>query len=417
MLNLKLYQTELKRLGLLTALLSIHLLLSAQYEVKYNIDANKLVRNLFLGSKEIVIENIVYKGAPNAMAYFTYPSGKLGIHEGFLLTTGSGFTTLGPNNTPVAGVDNHHEGDEQLTALAKAATYDAAVLEFDFYPVSEFISFKYVFASEEYLEFVGRGYNDVFGFYLSGPGIKQPINLATVAGSEDIVSVNSINSTNNPELYVDNGSTNNPRDKDSKNKKPVYDNQIQFDGFTKVLKARYKVIPYKKYHIKLCIADVGDRLVDSAVYLEGKSFVAEGTKVAPPPDWSKGSSSTDPNVKRKPLARNLLIEFDFDKSEIPDTSRRKLYYVYKDVKDYLDIAKLEIYGHTDYVGSDAFNQSLSNRRVNAVVQYLVKLGYPRSNIVIKKGYGEKVPKAENATPEGRQRNRRVEVKVAWSKRS
>src|SRR5690606_15673266 len=94
-----------------------------------------------------------------------------------------------------------------LTKLAKANTYDAVVLEFDFIPVSEWISFRYVFASEEYMEYVNRGFNDVFAFYLSGFEIKEPINLATVPGTREIVSVNSINHQKNANFYIDNGST------------------------------------------------------------------------------------------------------------------------------------------------------------------------------------------------------------------
>lgn len=391
---------------------------TAQYTVDYTYKGDLLSRNtqvvksLFLGSPEIKIMNLKYTGAPNAIAYFKYPNGTLGIQEGLILTTGSGKTTIGPNNSPVAGFDNHYPGDASLTQLAKARTYDATVIEFDFVPVSEFISFRYVFASEEYLEFVGRGFNDVFGFFLSGPDIPEPVNLAEIANGGDIVSVNTINDVSNPHLYIDNGST--KKQKPPTGQTPVRDQNLQFDGFTKVLKARYRVTPYKTYHIKLAIADVGDGQLDSAVYLEARSFKAEG-KIVPPPTSSYPIRGTDPNRKKKPLPKNLLIEFDFDSAEIPDSSRKKLYYVYKDIKDFTDVARLEIYGHTDYYGSDLFNRKLSERRVNSVINYLVRTGYPRANIIVKKGYGESLPKADNETDVGRQRNRRVEVKVVWGK--
>lgn len=132
----------------------------------------------------------------------------------------------------------------------------------------------------------------------------------------------------------------------------------------------------------------------------------------PPPGW-KGNATSANQKPRKPLPRDILIEFDFDKSVIPDTSKAKLYYMYKDIKDYKE-AKIEIRGHTDYKGSDQFNQRLSDRRVAVVVDYLIRLGYPRGNIVVRQGYGEKVPKSTNETDEGRQRNRRVEVKILWN---
>jgi outer membrane protein OmpA-like peptidoglycan-associated protein len=408
----------MKRLLLICILFVRAAITMAQYSVDYTYKGDLLSRNtqviksLFLGSPEIKIMNLKYTGAPNAIAYFKYPNGILGIQEGLIITTGSGKSTLGPNNSPVAGFDNHYPGDASLSQLAKAKTYDATVIEFDFVPVSEFISFKYVFASEEYLEFVGRGFNDVFGFFLSGPDIPEPVNLAEIANGGDIVSVNTINDISNPHLYIDNGST--KKQKGPVTQSPVKDQNLQFDGFTKVLKARYRVTPYKTYHIKLAIADVGDGQLDSAVYLEAKSFKAEG-KIVPPPYTGQPIRSTDPNRKKKPLPKSLLIEFDFDSAEIPDSSRKKLYFVYKDIRDYTDIARLEIYGHTDYYGSDSFNQRLSERRVNSVINYLVRTGYPRKNIIEKKGYGENLPKADNGTDDGRQRNRRVEVKVVWSK--
>ncbi|MCX7768512.1 MAG: OmpA family protein [Flavobacteriales bacterium] len=383
------------------------LYLSANYNLE------KVVRNLFLGTKEVEISNIRFSGSKGSLGLFSYKGGKLGIEEGFLLTTGHLNGVRGPNNNPISGSELMQGGDADLDALAQARTMDAVSLEFDFVPVSEFISFRYVFASEEYLEFVNRGYNDVFGFFISGPGIDGKLNLATVMGGQDIVSVNSINDQVNSHLYVDNGSTSDP--KTQSKQRPVYDNKIQFDGFTKVLKARARVQAYKTYHIKLAIADVGDRFVDSAVFLEARSFISEGEKLPPPPGY-RPSSTFLSEKKRKPLPRSFLIEYDFDSWKIPDTSRDKLYFVWKDIKDYPDLARIEIRGHTDYKGTDEYNQRLSEKRVESVVDFLVKLGYPREHIILRQGFGETQPKASNETEEGRARNRRVEVRILWNGR-
>lgn len=378
-----------------------------------NYNLEKLVRNLFLGTKEVEISNIRFSGAKGSLGLFAYKGGKLGIEEGFLLTTGHLNGVRGPNNNPISGSELLQGGDADLDALAKARTMDAVSLEFDFVPVSEYVSFRYVFASEEYLEFVNRGYNDVFGFFISGPGIEGKLNLATVMGGQDIVSVNSINDQVNPHLYIDNGSTSDP--KTQANQRPVYDNKIQFDGFTKVLRARTRVQAYKTYHIKLVIADVGDRFVDSAVFLEARSFVSEGEKLPPPPGYRPSSAGLS-EKKRKPLPRSFLIEYDFDSWKIPDTSRDKLYFVWKDIKDYPDIARIEIRGHTDYKGTDEYNVRLSEKRVESVVDFLVKLGYPREHIILREGLGETQPKASNESEEGRARNRRVEVRILWNGR-
>ncbi len=387
-------------------------ILLAQYEVDANYKLEYLVKTVFLGSPEVNVSNITFTGANHSLGFFKYPDGKLGMNDGLVLTTGSIYGTRGPNNSPIMGLDNNRAGDALLTNLAGKTTYDAVSVEFDFFPVSDRIELKYVFASEEYLEYVNRGYNDVFGFFLSGPGITGQVNLAKVPETEEIVSVNSINDRRNSQYYTDNGSTLDPRDKSGELQSKVFDNKLQWDGFTSVLTASHKVTPYGKYRIKIVIADAGDGVVDSGVYLKAKSFKSVGTAVSPPPGF-RTSGKTTTTGKRKALPRDIVIEFDFDSAEIPDTSRTKLYYMYKDIRDYRE-AKLEVKGHTDFVGTEGFNQGLSERRVRAVVNYLIRVGYPRSNIVVYEGFGEKVPKSTNDTDEGRQRNRRVEVKVLWN---
>lgn len=385
----------------------------AQYDVSLKYRIEFLVKNVFLGSPDIEVSDISFTGANSSLGYFSYPNGKLKMNDGLLMTTGSVFGTRGPNNSPVMGVDNNRPGDPELTRMAGKATYDAVILEFDFIPVSDKVEFKYIFASEEYLEYVNRGFNDVFGFFLSGPGITGTVNLAVLPDTKEIVSVNSINDRKNEQYFIDNGSTLDPRDKTGTYKSKVYDNLLQWDGFTTVLTASHTVTPYRKYRIRLAIADAGDGVVDSGVYLKAKSFRSVGTVAPPPPGWKTGTTAVKTGIPRKPLPRDILVEFDFDSYEIPDTSRNKLYYMYKDIRDYRE-AKIEVKGHTDFVGTDGFNQRLSENRVRAVVNYLIRLGYPRTNIVVTKGYGEKVPKATNETTDGRQRNRRVEVKVLWN---
>jgi len=75
--------------------------------------------------------------------------------------------------------------------------------------------------------------------------------------------------------------------------------------------------------------------------------------------------------------------------------------------------RLEVYGHTDSVGSDAYNQLLSEKRAAAVREYLVQQGLPVSSVAVM-GFGKTQPVASNATAAGRQRNRRVEFVVSTS---
>jgi OOP family OmpA-OmpF porin len=103
------------------------------------------------------------------------------------------------------------------------------------------------------------------------------------------------------------------------------------------------------------------------------------------------------------------VEFDFDKSTLRPESQQTLNEATEVLKQYPDI-RVEAAGHTDSIGTDAYNQGLSERRAQAVYDYLVANGIDSSRLSVR-GYGESSPVADNATREGRQRNRRTELVV------
>jgi OOP family OmpA-OmpF porin len=107
--------------------------------------------------------------------------------------------------------------------------------------------------------------------------------------------------------------------------------------------------------------------------------------------------------------------FDFDKSVIKPEGKAKL----DDLADKVKAINLEVIiavGHTDSVGSDAYNQKLSLRRSQAVKAYLVSKGIDKTRIYTE-GKGEKQPVADNKTKEGRAKNRRVEIEVVGSRKN
>ena len=107
--------------------------------------------------------------------------------------------------------------------------------------------------------------------------------------------------------------------------------------------------------------------------------------------------------------------FDFDKSVIKPEGKAKL----NDLADKVKAINLEVIiavGHTDSVGSDAYNQKLSMRRSQAVKAYLVSKGIDKTRIYTE-GKGEKQPVADNKTKEGRAKNRRVEIEVVGSRKN
>ncbi|MCO5261327.1 MAG: choice-of-anchor L domain-containing protein [Lentimicrobium sp.] len=210
------------------------------------------------------------------LGYFERATSGFALEEGLVLSTGRISSAMGPNNN--AGRSDQmvsNASDPDLATISGRTMYDAAVLEFDFIPAGNTVEFKYVFASEEYLEYVHTNFNDAFGFFLSGPGISGPysnnaINLATLPNGED-VTINTIHpagvNTNgqsypahNAEYYIDN---------------PSGSLTMQFDGYTVELTATYPVTPCATYRIKMAIADASDQQWDAAVFLGARSFNAE----------------------------------------------------------------------------------------------------------------------------------------------
>ena len=231
-----------------------------------------LVQNVLLGPG-VTVSNISYNGSPSSIGSFQATGTNLGIDEGIVLTTGTvidnGDGPQGPNNQAGCGSDNGYGGSALLSnIIGGEATYNASVLEFDFIPYSDTVNFKYVFGSDEYPEFAppqSSTYNDVFGFFISGPGIVGYQNIAQLPNGAGVVSINNVNPVTNSQYFISNGDGNAPPYNSS-------DQYIQYDGFTKVLKAFSQVQCGETYHLILAIADVGDGQWDSGIFLEANSL-------------------------------------------------------------------------------------------------------------------------------------------------
>lgn len=246
-------------------------------------DPVSLVQNVLLGDPGITVSNITFQGAPSALGRFNAPNTNLGIQSGIIMTTGTILNNsngpLGPNNSASAGTDNGYPGYGVLSNIVGNTTYNASVLAFDFQTCSDSIEFRYVFGSEEYPEYVGSQFNDVFGFFISGPGFAGQQNIARLPNGA-VVAINSVNNGNNapaqgvpvtgpsnPQYFVGNGNgTQTPF-----NQSNLY---IQYDGFTRVLTAKAKIQCNATYRLTLAIADVGDGVWDSGIFLEANSFKA-----------------------------------------------------------------------------------------------------------------------------------------------
>ncbi len=230
--------------------------------------ADSLVRNILLDNG-VTISNAKFNGNDgiincNNIGIFDtgHSHTNLGIESGLILASGGVSVAVGPNNDEGFSVPTTCGSyyDNDLVSIASDDPNDVAVLEFDFVPWDDMLSFNFVFGSEEYMEFVGMGYNDVFAFFVDGinpaGGYYNHQNMALIPGTTEVVSIDNVNQNHNSHYYINNtGGT-----------------SIQFDGFTTVIAVNFNVVPMSTYHIKMAICDVGDGLYDSGVFLEAHSF-------------------------------------------------------------------------------------------------------------------------------------------------
>ncbi|MDR2448588.1 MAG: OmpA family protein [Prevotellaceae bacterium] len=126
-----------------------------------------------------------------------------------------------------------------------------------------------------------------------------------------------------------------------------------------------------------------------------------------------GATRSSINPYITPAFRFENIEYEADKYEIPLSSRSRVDGLAETLKEYPDV-KIEIVGHTDVLGQETFNKSLSLKRADAVKDYLVGKGVEATRITTK-GVADAQPIAPNTTFEGRQKNRRIEIIFLTSK--
>lgn len=141
----------------------------AQITTNNSLTPNQLVQTVLLGGG-LTATNVTFNGDPTALGSFNGSSSNIGFSGGLIMATGDIVNCIGPNNTSSKTTDfGNSSSDPELTTIASGSLNDAAILEFDFVPGSDTIKFRYVFSSEEYMEYAGSTFNDVFGFFISGP--------------------------------------------------------------------------------------------------------------------------------------------------------------------------------------------------------------------------------------------------------
>ena len=257
-----------------------------------NNNANHLINNILVGGG-VAISNISFTGSDQQIGFFS-SGASIGMTSGIVMSSGHALDAdLGgspnANSTPASGnacntgfgiCGDLYSVANSVPALigqsfSVSSINDMCVLEFDFTPESDTIRFNYCFGSEEYLQWVNSAFNDVFGFFISGPGITGPysspagfpngsINIATIPNSAPPlpITISSINPGSYGQYYNTGNTT------------------ISYNGYTDVFTAMAIVQPCETYHIRLAIADGSDDWLDSGVFLEANSFSSPSLDVA-----------------------------------------------------------------------------------------------------------------------------------------
>lgn len=240
--------------------------------VSENYTVTQLVEDILINSPCANVFNISVSGigtsGNESYGYFTAGTSSFPFSEGIILSTGSAISAIGPNTSILSEGSTNWAGDNDLqNALGVTNSINATILEFDFQPVSNKISFEYLFASEQYLSNPSSNqcnYTDGFVFLLKEANTTNPYqNLAVIPGTSIPVKVNTVRGQGTicpaaNEQYFDSfNGTQHP---------------TNFNGQTKTLVAQADVTAGTLYHIKMVVADQGNNLYDSAIFLNGGSF-------------------------------------------------------------------------------------------------------------------------------------------------
>lgn len=493
------YQLTMKKyLYLLLSFLLFVEISHAQIRLS-SIKVDEWVKKNFTG-QGVVVGNIKVKGYPLSILSYTSTANVLKLQKGLILSSGNSYNVAGYNNShnqsSTFGDVMNPEFDQDLASIIKGELYDICSIEFDFVPLDNSIQFNYQFGSDEYPEYVDSPYNDVFAFIVSDESTSR--NIALIPGTQVPVSINTVNFKTNSEHFIDNNLYKQVRIKRQEPLKLTYKGtlpgrilrgimsfftvsgtiagdqvlvrpdpeliktldpnlyrNLRYDGITNKLVAQTYVTPYKKYRLKIILADVADNIYDSGVFIEDGSLTSKKDVQQPDfTDYPDLSKVIDPNlilqgkkleeilpeaykkdlpkpvpvfapkvvsVNPPPAAQvkvaikpvlmdmpNIVILFDFDKSDIKELEIIKLRDAIDKFKKQRQYYSLNISGHTDIKGSLEYNYDLSARRNKVVIDAVSDLIGEKMRIpAVSKSYTH--PVADNETDDGRQANRRVEL--------
>lgn len=235
--------------------------------------AQQLIEDILIDSdciNNVIVTNVIggdFGNTDQSYGFFDATGTNFPFETGIVLSTGRLSNVPGPNTSLSDDDAPNWNGDTDLeTVLNESNTTNATILEFDFTSVATEISFRYIFASEEYQEGNPNtcNFSDLFGFLIRPITGQQYTNIALVPGTQTPVKVTTVHpdipggcAAQNEAYFESFNAANSP---------------INFNGQTTILTATAQVIPNETYHVKLVIADEQNFRFDSAVFLEAGSF-------------------------------------------------------------------------------------------------------------------------------------------------
>lgn len=233
----------------------------------------QLIEDVLINSnciENVNVTNVVggnFGSSDESYGYFNASGSTFPFQSGIVLSTGRLSQVEGPNTSLSDDDAPNWNGDTDLeNALNENNTFNATIIEFEFTSTANFISFRYLFASEEYQENNSNTceYSDLFGFLIRNVNETQYTNIALIPNTQTPVKVTTVH----PEI---------PNGCSAQNETYFgrWNNAsapINFNGQTAVLTASASTIPNETYHVKLVIADEQNYRYDSAVFLEASSF-------------------------------------------------------------------------------------------------------------------------------------------------
>ena len=243
----------------------------------------------------ITVSNVVMtNNSANQIGIFDGQNSNIGFNSGVVMAAGPVNGLIGNAAMADAGQPGNGQTDADLLTVAQSVTSnpssgfinsvnDVISLEFDFVPSSNVASFNFVFSSDEYTQWINSSFNDVFAFFVSGPGITGPFsappgfpggaqNVALVPGTNTPITISTIFPAGvpgeppaglNPQLYLSNaGGTTHTH-----------------NGFTVPIPIELNVQCGETYHFRFAIGDGSDTYLNTAVFLEAGSFVSDAVDV------------------------------------------------------------------------------------------------------------------------------------------